>query len=97
MAVIELTDWARDILQRSQEAARRFNPDAMIRLARTSSGVQAILTDALAPSDETVSVGGMTLYVERGLEGLVDVEEPHDRLVLRPAGSAPNPRGSHGA
>jgi hypothetical protein len=34
----------------------------------------------------------MTLYVERGLAGLVDVEEPHDRLVLRPAGSAPNAR-----
>ena len=39
--------------------------------------------------DEPVAVGDMTLYVERGLEGLVDVEEPHDRLVLRPIGSTP--------
>jgi hypothetical protein len=38
----------------------------------------------------------MTVLVEEGLEGLLDVEEPHDRLVLRPAGSTPNPRGEHG-
>jgi len=37
----------------------------------------------------------MTLFVEDGLDGLVDVEEPHDRLVLRAAGSAPNVRGDH--
>jgi len=39
-----------------------------------------------------VALPTMTLYVEHGLEGLVDVEEPHDHLVLRPAGSIPNPR-----
>ena len=93
--VIELTDWARDILARSQEAARRFNPDARIRLAHTSAGVQALLTDEPRPDDEEVDTGAMRLYVERGLEGLLDVEEPHDRLVLRPLGSRPNPRGSH--
>ena len=32
------------------------------------------------------------LFVEDGIEGLVDVVEPHDQLVLRPIGSAPNPR-----
>ena len=95
--MIELTEWARDILTRSQEAAARFNPGARIRLARTTSGVQALLTDEPGPGDQTVEVGSMTLLVEQGLEGLVDVEEPHDRLVLRPLGSAPNPRGSHGS
>jgi hypothetical protein len=93
--VIEFTDWARDILNRSQEAARRFNPRARVRLARTPSGVQAMLTEEPAVGDEPVQVGEMTLYVERGLEGLVDVVEPHDRLVLRPHGSAPNIRGEH--
>jgi hypothetical protein len=93
--VIEFTDWAKDILTRSQEAARRFNPDARIRLARTGGAVQASLTDEPDATDEPVEVGPMTLYVERGLEGLVDVEEPHDRLVLRPVGSTPNPRGEH--
>jgi hypothetical protein len=38
----------------------------------------------------------MTLLVEEGLEGLLDVEVPHDRLVMRPAGPTPNVRGEHG-
>jgi hypothetical protein len=93
--VIELTDWAKDILNRSQEAARRFNPQAKIRLARIGGAVQASLTDQPSPDDQTVDAGGMILYVESGLEGLVDIEEPHDRLVLRPLGSAPNIQGEH--
>jgi hypothetical protein len=93
--MIEVTDWARDILSKSQQAAARFNPDARIRLTRGSGGVQAVLTDAPHPTDQTVEVGEMTLYVEAGLDGLVDIEEPHDRLVLKPAGSKPNARGDH--
>lgn len=92
---IELTEWARDILRRSQEAARRFNPDALIRLARTAGGVEAILTDSPAPDDVEVRDGGVTIFVERGLTGLLDVEEPHDRLVLKPPGSAPNVSEHH--
>ena len=30
---------------------------------------------------------GFTLYAEAGLEGIVDVVEPHDQLILRPPGS----------
>ena len=91
--MIEITDWAREILGKSQLAARRFNPDARIRLTGTPGGVQAVLTDAPLPSDQTVAVGEMTLYVEAGLDGLVDIEEPHDRLVLKPLGSKHNVRG----
>jgi hypothetical protein len=93
--VIEFTDWAKDILERAQRAAQRFDPGVRIRLARVSGTIQATLTDAPAADDQEVEVGAMRLFVERGLEGLVDVEEPHDRLVLRPAGSAPNVRGEH--
>lgn len=93
--MISFTDWAMDILTRSQEAATRFNPEARIRLMRTPSGVQAMLADRAEPGDEPVRIGGMTLYVEPGLEGLLDVEEPHDRLVLRPVGSTPNLREGH--
>ena len=93
--VVEFTDWARDILWRSQQAARRFNPDAVIRLARTGGGVQALLAEGPEPGDHAETAGEVTVYVERGLEGLVDVEEPHDRLVLRPPGSTPNVRGQH--
>ena len=92
---IELTDWAREILTRSSEAARRFNPDAKVRLARVSGVVQATLTDAPSPDEQMVDVGGATVYVEAGLTGLVDIEEPHDRVVLKPAGSRPNVRAEH--
>lgn len=88
--MIQVTDWARDILNRSQEASRRFNPDAVIRLASIGGVVQAVLAEEPLPTDERLEVGGMTLYLEHGLEGLLDVEEPHDRLVLRPPGSTPN-------
>jgi hypothetical protein len=84
--MVEFTDWARDILNRSQQAAARFNPDAKIRLASTAAGVEALLTDRPDPTDRPVRVDEVTLYLEDGLEGLVDVEEPHDRLVLRPSG-----------
>ena len=90
--MIELSEWARDILTKSHAAATRFNPEARIRLARSGGTVQAELTDAPAPDDARIPMDGFDLYVEAGLEGLVDVEEPHDRLVLRPPGSTPNPR-----
>jgi hypothetical protein len=93
--MIEVTDWARDILQRSHEAAARFDPDVAIRLARAGTEVQAVLAAGPEAGDERVVVGAMTLYVEAGLDGLLDVEEPHDRLVLRPAGSTPNQREPH--
>ena len=91
--VIEVSDWARDILGRSHEAARRFNPQARIRLAKRGSEVQAMFIDRPGPNDQAVVVGDLTIFVEPGLDGLVDVEEPHDRLVLRPSGSRPNDRG----
>lgn len=91
--MIELTAWATDILTKSQAAARRFDPDARIRLASIDGGVQAVLARGPEPGDREVDVGDMTLLVEEGLEGLLDVEEPHDRLVLQPGGSTPNVRG----
>ncbi|MGH2556073.1 MAG: hypothetical protein ACRDHO_10205 [Actinomycetota bacterium] len=92
---VEFTDWAKEILEKSDQAAKRFNPDAKVRLARVSGVVQAQLTDEPAATDTELSVGAATVFVEQGLEGLVDIEEPHDRLVLKPAGSPPNARGSH--
>ena len=93
--MIDVTEWAAEILRKSQEAAVRFNPDARIRLTKRPGGVQAVLTDAPAGSDQAVQLGEMTFYVEAGLEGLVDVEEPHDHLVLKPAGSKHNVRDHH--
>jgi hypothetical protein len=91
--MIELTDWAREIVTKSQAAAARFNPSARIRLARVGGEVRAELTDQPLTDDQVVPVGSVELYVQSGLEGLLDIEEPHDRLVLRPLGSTPNARG----
>lgn len=84
---IEFTDWAVDILSRSHEAARRFNPDATVRLVRRGDDVAFELADGARPGDRRVEHPRFELLVESGLEGIVDVVEPHDRLILRPPGS----------
>jgi hypothetical protein len=57
-----------------------------VRLQRTSGGVEFVLTDERAEADRLVEGDGFALLVEDGLEGTVDVVEPHDRLILRPPG-----------
>jgi hypothetical protein len=84
---IGFTDWANEILQRTHTAARRLNPDAMVRLGRARAGVEFVLTDERAPGDMLVHGEGFDLLVENGLAGIVDVVEPHDQLILRPPGS----------
>jgi hypothetical protein len=80
---IAFTEWATDILQRTHTAARRFNPAATVRLQRRGSGVSFELTDERPAGDELVTGDGFELLVEPGLEGTVDVVEPHDQLILR--------------
>jgi hypothetical protein len=84
--VIAFTEWAVEILSKADAAARRFNPDARIRLVRAGAGVRFELVDEPDPTDAAVDREGFTLLVEAGLEGVVDVVEPHDHLILRPPG-----------
>ena len=92
--MIEVTDWARDILTRSQTAARRFDPSTAIRLVRAPGGVEARLADGPEDGDQPVEIADdVVVFAEAGLEGLLDIEEPHDRVVLKPPGSTPNLRG----
>ncbi len=93
---LEFTEWAKDILQRADAGARRLNPDARVRLIRSAGAMEAVLSDGPGPDDDVVMLGEATIYVERSLDGLVDIEEPHDRLVLKPLGSQPNIREDHG-
>ncbi|HEX5950831.1 MAG TPA: hypothetical protein VFZ96_07505 [Actinomycetota bacterium] len=86
--MIDFTDWAVEILQRTWQAARRFNPDVTVRLHRANGGVEFTLTDEPRETDQRVTGDGFELLVEVGLEGTVDVVEPHDRLILRPPGDA---------
>ncbi len=90
--MIEFTDWATEILRRTHEAARRFDPDVLVRLGRAPSGVEFALTDAPKDGDRLVAGDGFEILVEQGLDGIVDVVEPHDQLVLRPPGSAERSR-----
>jgi hypothetical protein len=83
---IAFTEWATEILRRTHAAARRFNPEAMVRLQRRGDGVAFELTDERPEGDDLVTGDGFELLVESGLEGTVDVVEPHDQLILRPPG-----------
>jgi hypothetical protein len=82
--MIEFTDWAVQILTRSHQAARRFNAHATVRISRKGGGVEFGLVDGPEPGDEIVEREDFTLFVEPGIDGLIDVVEPHDQLVLRP-------------
>jgi hypothetical protein len=81
--MVQFTQWALDILRRSHEAARRFNPDATVRVFRAGDGVRFGLTDEAHPGDRRVERDGFVLLVEEGIEGTIDVVEPHDQLILR--------------
>lgn len=85
--VLAFTDWAIEILSRADTAARRFNPDVRVRIVRDAGSVRFELTDEPGPTDQVVEhPSGFTLLAEAGLEGTVDVVEPHDQLVLRAPG-----------
>ncbi len=80
---MEFTEWATEILQRTHQAARRLNPEAFVRLAKVGGGVEFALTDERHATDRLIEGDGFQLLVEDGLDGVVDVVEPHDRLILR--------------
>lgn len=71
------------MLRTADEAVRRFNPEARIRLVSDDRGVRFDLTDEPGPDDTIVDhEAGFSLVVAPGLAGTVDVADPHDRLVL---------------
>ena len=96
--MLTFTDWAIEILSRADAAARRFNPDVRVRVVREAAGgVRFELTDEADHTDQVVEhPSGFTLLVQEGLEGTVDVVEPHDRLILRaPGDSQRSVRATH--
>ena len=86
--MLGFTEWAIEILAKADAAARRFNPDVRVRVVRGAGGdVRFELTDEPETTDQVVEhPSGFTLYAEAGLDGTVDVVEPHDRLILRSPG-----------
>ena len=86
--MLAFTHWAIEILSRADAAARRFNPDVRVRVIRDATGgVRFELTDEADAADQVLEhPSGFTLLVQEGLEGTVDVVEPHDQLILRSPG-----------
>ena len=82
--MLTFTDWAVDIISKADAAARRFNADARVRLFRAGAEVRFELADAPESGDVSIEhPAGFTVFVQAGLDGTVDVVEPHDRLILR--------------
>jgi hypothetical protein len=81
--VIELTDAASALLGVAAGAARRFVPDAGVRIVRAGDGVRFELADGPLAEDLIIERDDFRLFVEPNIEGVVDVVEPHGTLVLR--------------
>ena len=81
--MIELTDAASALLGVAAGAARRFVPDAGVRIVRAGDGVRFELADGPLAEDLIIERDDFRLFVEPNIEGVVDVVEPHGTLVLR--------------
>lgn len=82
--MIRFTERAREVLEAAERAARRFDPEARVRLLRSDDGsVAFVLTNEAGPDDEIVDGDGFAVVVAQGLEGVVDAGE-HNILTLRP-------------
>jgi hypothetical protein len=83
--MIELSARAVEVIAKAESTARRFGADIHVRVHRQGEGVAFELADGPVDGDAILEhPAGFLVFVEAGLAGMVDVEEPHDRLVLRP-------------
>ena len=84
--MLEITDDAAAVLERAYDAAGRFNPAVKIRVYRSGDRVQLGFAERPADGDEVLPVGDMLIFVEEGITGRLESEQPHDRLVVRENG-----------
>jgi len=84
--VLEITDDAAAVLERAYDAAGRFNPGVKIRVYRTGDQVQFGFAERPSDGDDVVPVGDMLIFVEGGISGTLEAQQPHDRLVVREDG-----------
>ena len=80
--MITFTERARGVLGRADLAARRFNPDARVRIARAGDQIASSLADTPSEGDQVIEVDGVTVFVGADLTGEIDAGE-HDRFVVR--------------
>lgn len=82
--MLDITEAATEVLHRAHDAAVRFNPDARMRIHYRGDHVEIGLTDEPGDDDETIEHDGLVLFVAPGIEGVLDVSEEHDHLMVRP-------------
>ena len=70
--MLALTARAADALRTADAAARRFNPDARLRLRAADGGVSADLVTAPEDGESLVVIEGIELIVPDGISGTVD-------------------------
>ena len=73
--MLALTARAADALRTADAAARRFNPDARVRLRAADGVVSADLVTAPEDGESLVLVDGVELIVPDGMSGTVDAGE----------------------
>ena len=81
--MLEITDDAAVVLERAYDAAARFNPAVKIRVYRTGDQVQLGFAERPSDGDDVITVGDMLIFVEGGISGTLEAQQPHDRLVVR--------------
>ena len=81
--MLRITDDAAAVLERAYAAAARFNPGVRIRVSHVGDQVQVGFADRPEEGDEVVAVGDMLVFVEGGVTGTLEAQQPHDRLVVR--------------
>jgi hypothetical protein len=79
--MLRFTDRARDALESFHGAAVRWNPDVRLRLARVGAELRPELAEGPEPGDETIEVGSLSVFVEPGIDGVVDAGE-HNVLTI---------------
>jgi len=84
--VLEITDDAVAVLERAYDAAGRFNPGVKIRVYRNGDQIQLGFADRPSDGDDVVAVGDMLVFVEGGISGTLEAQQPHDRLAVRENG-----------
>jgi hypothetical protein len=84
--VLDISDDAAAVLERAYDAAGRFNPSVKIRVYRTGEQVQIGFAERPSDGDDVVPVGDMLIFVEGGITGTLEAQQPHDRLVVREEG-----------
>ena len=80
---VEFLEEAVAVLERAYDAATRFNPGVKIRVSRRGDEIQVGFADLPEEGDEVVAVGDRLVFVESGIAGTLEAQQPHDRLVVR--------------